>query len=142
MAPPPMRPAAVLVGEPPATTSTPTRSRSGAPALRVRSGARVLVLPMTGVAGLAEVLRAFAPQVVVIAGAEAPDDQVARWAYRVRSATGALPMTLYRRGRVDAARTTARARRFRRRSAPPRARHARRPAREAAVRLKTKSTAG
>ena len=69
----------------------------------------MLVLPITGVAGLNEVLGAFAPQVVVIAGAHASDDDVARWAYRVRSASGALPMALYRRGgRADAARTTAR----------------------------------
>src|SRR5919107_1412718 len=66
----------------------------------VRSGARVLVLPVSGVAGLVDVLRAFEPQVVVVAGAAAPDDQVARWAYRVRSTAGALQMTLFRRGRV------------------------------------------
>jgi hypothetical protein len=61
------------------------------------------------VAGLTDVLGAFGPQVVVIAGAHASDDDVARWAYRVRSASGALPMALYRRGgRADAARTTAR----------------------------------
>src|ERR687888_89343 len=58
----------------------------------VRSGARVLVLPVSGVAGLVDVLRAFEPQVVVVAGAEAADDQVARWAYRVRSTAGALQM--------------------------------------------------
>jgi hypothetical protein len=75
----------------------------------VRSGARVLILPITGVAGLSDVLGAFAPQVVIIAGAHASDDDVAHWAYRVRSASGALPMALYRRGgRADAARTTAR----------------------------------
>jgi MerR family transcriptional regulator, light-induced transcriptional regulator len=46
---------------------------------------------------------------VVIAGTHASDDDVARWAYRVRAASGALPMTLYRRGgRAEAARTTAR----------------------------------
>jgi hypothetical protein len=58
----------------------------------------VLVLPVSGVAGLVDVLRAFEPQIVVVAGSAAADDQVARWAYRVRSAAGALQMTLYRRG--------------------------------------------
>jgi hypothetical protein len=92
-----------------ATTSTPTRSASRPLQLfAVRSGARVLVLPITGVAGLSEVLGAFAPQVVVIAGAHAADDDVARWAYRVRAASGALPMALFRRGgRAEATRTTA-----------------------------------
>jgi MerR family transcriptional regulator, light-induced transcriptional regulator len=110
MAPPPMRPAAVLVGD--ATRDDLDPDALALKALQlfaVRSGARVLVLPITGVAGLTEVLGAFAPQVVVIAGAHASDDDVARWAYRVRAASGALPMTLYRRGgRADAARTTAR----------------------------------
>jgi hypothetical protein len=45
---------------------------------------------------------------VVVAGAEAPDDQVARWAYRVRSTAGALQMTLFRRGRVERGRTAGR----------------------------------
>ena len=89
MAPPPSRPAAILVGD--ATRDDLDPDALGLKALQlfaVRSGARVLVLPITGVAGLTEVLGAFAPQVVVIAGAHA---------------------SLYRRGgRADAARTTAR----------------------------------
>ena len=99
LAPPPMRPAAVLIGD--ATRDDLDPDALALRALQlfsVRSGARVLVLPVTGVAGLVDVLRAFEPQVVVVAGAEAPDDQVARWAYRVRSTTGALQMTLFRRG--------------------------------------------
>jgi MerR family transcriptional regulator, light-induced transcriptional regulator len=68
----------------------------------------VLVLPVSGVSGLVEVLRAFDPQIVVVAGSAADDDMVARWAYRVRSAAGALQLTLFRRGRVDRARTAAR----------------------------------
>jgi hypothetical protein len=110
MAPPPMRPAAILVGD--ATRDDLDPDALALKALQlfsVRSGARVLVLPISGVAGLNEVLGAFAPQVVVIAGAHASDDDVARWAYRVRAASGALPMALFRRGaRSDAARTTAR----------------------------------
>ena len=109
LAPPPMRPAAVLIGD--ATRDDLDPDALALRALQlfsVRSGARVLVLPVTGVAGLVDVLRAFEPQVVVVAGAEAPDDQVARWAYRVRSTTGALQMTLFRRGRVERGRTAGR----------------------------------
>jgi MerR family transcriptional regulator, light-induced transcriptional regulator len=110
LAPPPLRPAAVLVGD-----ATHDELDVDALAMRalqlfsVRAGARMLVLPVGGVAGLAEVLAAFGPQAVVIAGDTAGDDQVARWAYGVRSAAGALPVTLFRRGsRTDSARTTAR----------------------------------
>jgi len=109
LAPPPMRPAAVLIGD--ATRDDLDPDALALRALQlfsVRSGARVLVLPVTGVAGLVDVLRAFEPQVVVVAGAEAPDDQVARWAYRVRSTAGALQMTLFRRGRVERGRTAGR----------------------------------
>jgi DNA-binding transcriptional MerR regulator len=110
LAPPPLRPAAVLIGD-----ATHDELDVDALAMRalqlfsVRAGARMLVLPVGGVAGLAEVLAAFGPQAVVIAGDTAGDDQVARWAYGVRSAAGALPVTLFRRGsRTDSARTTAR----------------------------------
>jgi DNA-binding transcriptional MerR regulator len=72
-----------------------------------RAGARPVTLPVTGLAGLNDVLAAFAPRVVVIAGGEELDDDVARWAYRVRSSAGALPLLLFRRsGRDDRPRTT------------------------------------
>jgi DNA-binding transcriptional MerR regulator len=110
LAPPPLRPAAVLIGD-----ATHDELDVDALAMRalqlfsVRAGARVLVLPVGGVSGLSEVLAAFGPQAVVIAGDTAGDDAVARWAYGVRSAAGALPVTLFRRGsRTDSARTTAR----------------------------------
>jgi DNA-binding transcriptional MerR regulator len=110
LAPPPLRPAAVLIGD-----ATQDELDIDALAMRalqlfsVRAGARVLVLPVGGVSGLGDVLAAFGPQAVVISGDTAGDDQVARWAYGVRSAAGALPVTLFRRGsRTDSARTTAR----------------------------------
>jgi MerR family transcriptional regulator, light-induced transcriptional regulator len=109
LAPPPMRPAAVLIGD--ATRDELDTDALALKALQlfaVRSGARVLVLPVSGVSGLADVLHAFEPQIVVVAGSSAADDQVARWAYRVRSATGALQMTLFRRGAGDRAKTTGR----------------------------------
>jgi hypothetical protein len=46
---------------------------------------------------MADLLAAIAPDVVVIAGSHARDDEVARWAYAVRSAAGPLPVTLFRR---------------------------------------------
>jgi MerR family transcriptional regulator, light-induced transcriptional regulator len=110
LAPPPLRPAAILIGD-----ATHDELDPDALAMRalqlfsVRAGARVLVLPVGGVSGLGDVLAAFGPQAVVIAGDTAGDDQVARWAYGVRSAAGALPVTLFLRGsRTDSARTTAR----------------------------------
>jgi MerR family transcriptional regulator, light-induced transcriptional regulator len=110
LAPPPLRATAMLVGDATRDELDPDALALKAVQLfAIRAGARVLVLPVTGVAGLNDVLVAFAPQVVLIAGGHASDDHVARWAYRVRSAAGAMPMTLYRRGsRTDAARTTAR----------------------------------
>lgn len=72
-----------------------------------RAGAEVLTLPVSGLAGLGEVLANFQPRAIVIAGAHAGDDEVARWAYGVRAASGALPVALYRRGsRRQAGRTT------------------------------------
>ena len=99
LAPPPLRQSAVLIGD-----ATRDELDPDALALRslqlfaVRSGARVLVLPVSGVSGLSDVLAAFAPQVVVIAGNAADDEDVARWAYRVRAGSGALPTALFRRG--------------------------------------------
>jgi MerR family transcriptional regulator, light-induced transcriptional regulator len=99
LAPPPLRPAAILIGD-------ATQDELDADALHlralelfnVRGGARVLLLPVGGISGLPEVLAAFVPQAVVIAGRAAADDVVARWAYTVRSSAGALPMTIFRRG--------------------------------------------
>jgi hypothetical protein len=57
----------------------------------------VLSLPVTGVSGLGDVLEAHPPTFVIIAGANVPDDHVARWAYQARSASGPLPVMLFRR---------------------------------------------
>ena len=62
-----------------------------------RAGARVLTLPVEAPAGLGEVVKAVAPDAVVIAGSRAGDEVLARWAYRVRSATGRLPLALFHR---------------------------------------------
>ncbi|MGZ6641488.1 MAG: MerR family DNA-binding transcriptional regulator [Solirubrobacteraceae bacterium] len=109
LAPPPMRPAAILAGDAARDDLDPDAIALRALQLfAVRSGARVLTLPVSGLAGLGDVISAFAPQVIVISGNHASDDEVARWAYRARSGAGSIPMTLFRRGgRSDAATRTA-----------------------------------
>jgi hypothetical protein len=108
LAPAPTRPASVLIGD--ATRDDLDPDSLDVRALELfcaRAGARVLPLPVRGVTGLSEVLGAFAPHAVVIAGAHVSDDDVARWAYGVRSAAGPLPIALFRRGaRDDRVRTT------------------------------------
>src|SRR4051812_43510648 len=95
LSPPPERRPAILLGD-----ATAHRHDPDALALRAlelcatRSGVRPVTLPITGLAGLGEVLAGFSPQLVVIVGGADDDDVVARWAYRVRSAAGALPMLL------------------------------------------------
>jgi DNA-binding transcriptional MerR regulator len=98
LAPPPSRPLAILVGD-------ATRNELDPDALRVRAfelfcgraGARVMALPVGAVAGLGDVVSSLSPDAVVIAGSHTSDDDVARWAYRVRAATGPLPMAVFRR---------------------------------------------
>jgi MerR family transcriptional regulator, light-induced transcriptional regulator len=98
LSPAPARNISVLVGD-------ATRDELDPDALAVRAlelflaraGARVLSLPVTGVSGLGDVLEAHPPTFVIIAGANVPDDHVARWAYQARSASGPLPVMLFRR---------------------------------------------
>lgn len=102
LAPPPVRPISLLVGD-------ASRDELDPDALAIRAfelfcgraGARVMVLPVRGVQGLADVIAALSPDGVVIAGGHDTDDGVARWAYRVRSAAGPRPMALFRRGAQD-----------------------------------------
>jgi DNA-binding transcriptional MerR regulator len=98
LAPPPVRPLAILVGD-------ATRHDLDHDALAVRafelfcgrSGVRVMALPVAGISGLSDVVESLAPDAVVIAGSHVSDDDVALWAYRVRAAAGALPVALFRR---------------------------------------------
>jgi DNA-binding transcriptional MerR regulator len=108
LSPPPSSRPSVLLGD-------ATRDQLDPDALALRAlelcttriGLRTLTLPVTGLAGLGDVLSAYEPRVVVIAGGEEVDDDVARWAYRVRASSGALPVLLFRRsGRADRTRTT------------------------------------
>jgi hypothetical protein len=52
------------------------------------------------------VLHSFDPRCVVIAGGGVGNDDVARWAYRVRAAAGPLPVLLFHRGIEEPVRTT------------------------------------
>jgi DNA-binding transcriptional MerR regulator len=108
LSPPPSSRPSVLLGD-------ATRDQLDPDALALRAlelcttriGLRTLTLPVTGLAGLGDVLSAYEPRVVVIAGGAEVDDDVARWAYRVRASAGALPVLLFRRGgRADRTRTT------------------------------------
>ncbi len=103
LAPPPSRPLAILVGD-------ATRSEIDPDALAMRAfelfcgraGARVMALPIGSVTGLGDVVGALSPNALVIAGSHASDDDVAQWAYRVRAASGQLPLALFRRTRQGA----------------------------------------
>lgn len=107
LAPAPTRPTTILVGDATRDELDPDLLETWALELfTVRAGAQVLTLPVTGLAGLSDVLQNFRPCAIVIAGSAATDDEVARWAYAVRSVAGPLPVALYRRGERRAARTT------------------------------------
>jgi MerR family transcriptional regulator, light-induced transcriptional regulator len=108
LAPPPVRPVSVLVGD-----ATRDELDPDAPHVRAlellcaRGGARLTALSVRGVTGMGDLLAAIDPDVVVIAGTHARDDEVARWAYAVRAAAGPLPITLFRRNlRSTRVRTT------------------------------------
>lgn len=108
LTPPPTRAASVLIGD--ATEGAQDPQALVVRALELftaRAGARVITLPVTGVGGLGQVLAAHEPDAVVLAGDAAGDDDVARWAYAIRSTVGALPVMLFHRGvraeRVSAA---------------------------------------
>lgn len=93
------RPGVVLVGD-----ATRDDLDVDAPTVRAfelfaaRTGVRVATLPVRNRSGVADLVAAMRPGAVVVAGRHADDEQVARWAYAVRSAAGALPLSLFLRG--------------------------------------------
>src|SRR5262249_24952402 len=99
LAPPPVRPVSIVVGD-----ASRDELASDAPHIRalelfcVRAGISVLSLSARGVAGIADALAVHRPNLVVLAGGHLGDDAVARWAYAVRLAAGAMPVAVYRRG--------------------------------------------
>ena len=99
LAPPPTRPLTVLIGD--ATDDALDPEALAVRAFELfcaRSGARIITLPVRRLADVGEVVTAFGPQAVVLAGDGVPDNEVARWAYQVRLATGPIPVVLFRRG--------------------------------------------
>jgi hypothetical protein len=64
----------------------------------VRAGIKVLSLSARGVAGIGDAATVHRPDLVVVAGGHLDDDTVARWAYAIRLAVGAMPLAIYRRG--------------------------------------------
>lgn len=99
LAPAPARPNTILVGDATRDELDPDALETAALTLfAIRGGSSVLTLPVLGLAGLGDVLRNYRPRAIVIAGSHATDDEVARWAYAVRSATGPLPVALFHRG--------------------------------------------
>jgi hypothetical protein len=107
LSPPPERRPAVLLGDATGDLLDPDALALRALELCVsRTGLRTITLPINGLAGLGDVVSSYEPRVVVIAGGEEQDDDVARWAYRVRASAGALPVLLFRRAGAGRARTT------------------------------------
>ena len=99
LAPPPVRPASIVVGD-----ASRDELDMDAPYIRalelfcVRAGINVLSLSARGVSGIGDALAVHRPNLVVLAGGHLGDDAVARWAYAVRLAAGAMPVVVYRRG--------------------------------------------
>ncbi|HWC85450.1 MAG TPA: MerR family DNA-binding transcriptional regulator [Solirubrobacteraceae bacterium] len=99
LAPPPVRPVSILLGDASRDELDPD-----APFIRalelfsVRAGASTLSLSVRGVAGIGDAVAVHRPNLLVIAGGHVGDDAVARWAYAVRLAAGAMPVAVYRRG--------------------------------------------
>ena len=99
LAPPPVRPVSIIVGD-----ASRDELDADAPYIRafelfcVRAGVRLLSLSARGVAGIGDAVAVHRPNLVILAGGYLSDDAVARWAYAIRLAAGALPVAVYRRG--------------------------------------------
>jgi DNA-binding transcriptional MerR regulator len=99
LTPPPIRPVSLVLGDASRDELDPDAPHIRALELFcVRVGIRVLSLSARGVTGVGDAVAVHQPNLVVIAGSYLPDDTVARWAYAVRLAAGAMPVAVYRRG--------------------------------------------
>ena len=99
LAPPPVRPVSIVIGD--ASRDELDRNAPYIRALEllcVRAGIKVLSLSARGVAGIGDALAVHRPNLIVLAGGHLADDTVARWAYAIRLAAGAMPVAVYRRG--------------------------------------------
>jgi DNA-binding transcriptional MerR regulator len=108
LAPPPVRPLSLALGD--ASRDDLDRDAPHIRALElfcVRAGIKVLSLSVRGTVGIGDAIAVHRPNMVVIAGGHLSDDAVARWAYSVRLAAGAVPVAVFRRDtRVKSVRTT------------------------------------
>jgi hypothetical protein len=92
-----LTPAAVLIGDA-ASALDPDRCFGIAlELLCVRTGVNALSLPVHALADLDDAVSLVKPGAVIISGAAASDDDVARWAYRVRAVSGPVPFLRFRR---------------------------------------------
>ena len=108
LAPSPVRPVSIVLGNASRDELDPDDAYIRALELFcVRVGASVLSLSVRGVTGIGDAIAVHRPNLVVIAGDHLGDDAVARWAYSVRLAAGALPVAVYRRPRRVRIRTAA-----------------------------------
>jgi DNA-binding transcriptional MerR regulator len=99
LAPAPVRPASIVVGDASRDELDPDAAYIRALELFcVRAGINVLSLSTRGVAGIGDAVGVHRPNMIVVAGSYRDDDSVARWAYAIRLAGGAMPIALYRRG--------------------------------------------
>jgi MerR family transcriptional regulator, light-induced transcriptional regulator len=99
LAPPPVRPVSIVIGDASRDELDPDAPHIRALELFcVRAGMKVLSLSARGVAGIGDAVAVHRPNLVVLAGGHLADDTVARWAYAVRLAAGAMPVAVYRRG--------------------------------------------
>jgi DNA-binding transcriptional MerR regulator len=99
LAPPPVSQLSIVVGDASRDELDPDAPHIRALELfSVRAGIKVLSLSARGVAGIGDAVAIYRPQLVVVAGGHLPDDTVARWAYSIRLAAGAMPVATYRRG--------------------------------------------
>lgn len=95
---PPAQRAAVVIGDASRDEFDPDAVRIRALELVcARSGPAPLRLPVRGLGSISQAISTHNPLGIVLAGRHSSNDEVARWAYSVRAAAGALPVGLYRR---------------------------------------------
>ncbi len=98
LAPLPVRPISIVIGD-----ATRDELDPDAPYLRAlelfcaRGGINVLSLSARGISGIGDAVSIHRPNLVVVAGSHLDDDTIARWAYAIRLAAGAMPIATYRR---------------------------------------------
>jgi DNA-binding transcriptional MerR regulator len=111
LAPAPVRPVSIVIGDASRDELDPDNAHIRALELFcARAGISVLSLSARGVAGIGDAVAVHRPHLVVVAGSHLSDDGIARWAYAIRLAAGAIPMAVFRRGDLRRASSTTGAR--------------------------------